>query len=250
MAKAAPQVRTGRVSKINYAAGTYEVTYKDRGGAVTCEMNGVSNGRYKMPEIGDIVNIEHNGNGTVMGTAVGTIWNQNNVPVNGRKGIYRQEFARTKGKAYEEYDDETGTYIVYADKRLGRNSAGEIYDEAKGSATLTAAGQLVLRSTGSSAAISASGGVGIAAGAAVSVEAGSYYSLVAAGNATEEIGGDAEKTVSGDTKEEYSGTVERTYEDNVTEETTGNITRTVEGDVTDEITGDVSKTIEGVSLLS
>lgn len=126
----APQARTGRVSKINYEAGTYEVTYPDRGHAVTCTINAVSNGEYKMPEIGDLVSVVHNGNGAVAGVASGTVWNQTNKPVKGHAGYYRKEYGRTKGKAYEEYDDATGVHTTYADKRLGRNSAGEILTKA------------------------------------------------------------------------------------------------------------------------
>lgn len=41
--------RTGRVSAIDYEAGTYEVTYFDRGKSVTRQINAMSNGEYKMP---------------------------------------------------------------------------------------------------------------------------------------------------------------------------------------------------------
>ena len=41
--------RTGRVSAIDYKAGTYEVTYFDRGKSVTRQINAISNGEYKMP---------------------------------------------------------------------------------------------------------------------------------------------------------------------------------------------------------
>lgn len=39
--------RTGRVSSIDYAAGTYEVTYFDRGRSVTRKINAMSNGEYQ-----------------------------------------------------------------------------------------------------------------------------------------------------------------------------------------------------------
>ena len=39
--------RTGRVSAIDYEAGTYEVTYFDRGKSVTRQINAMSNGEYK-----------------------------------------------------------------------------------------------------------------------------------------------------------------------------------------------------------
>lgn len=246
MAKAAaPQVRTGRVSKINYEDGTYEVTYADRGGAVTCPINAVSNGRYKMPEIGDIVCVEHNGNGTVMGSTMGTVWNRRNKPVNGRQGLYRQEFGRTKGKAYEEYDDTTGVLQTNADTGIRRNSKGEIFDESAGPTTITAGGQLMLQSRGSSASISATGGVGIAAGEAVDIEAGSYLSMKSEAEMTVECGGDATVKVTGKTTEEYTGKVSRTHTAEVTETNEADVTRTTEGDEDTTVEGDASLTVNG-----
>ena len=52
--------RTGRVSAIDYKAGTYEVTYFDRGKSVTRQINAISNGEYKMPSIGQVVSVSHN----------------------------------------------------------------------------------------------------------------------------------------------------------------------------------------------
>ena len=46
--------RTGRVSAIDYEAGTYEVTYFDRGKSVTRQINAMSNGEYKMPCVGPV----------------------------------------------------------------------------------------------------------------------------------------------------------------------------------------------------
>ena len=55
--------RTGRVSAIDYEAGTYEVTYFDRGKSVTRQINAMSNGEYKMPCVGQVVSVAHNSNG-------------------------------------------------------------------------------------------------------------------------------------------------------------------------------------------
>lgn len=57
----APQVRTGRVSSIDYKHGTYEVVFADRA-SVSCTINAQSNGEYKMPEIGQTVSCTMNGN--------------------------------------------------------------------------------------------------------------------------------------------------------------------------------------------
>ena len=83
--------RTGRVSAIDYEAGTYEVTYFDRGKSVTRQINAMSNGEYKMPCVGQVVSVAHNSNGTAAGTTTGTVWNKTNKPAEGYKGLYRKE---------------------------------------------------------------------------------------------------------------------------------------------------------------
>lgn len=60
--------RTGRVSAIDYEAGTYEVTYFDRGQSVTRKINAISNGEYKMPVIGQIVSVAHTSSGLAAAT--------------------------------------------------------------------------------------------------------------------------------------------------------------------------------------
>lgn len=130
--------RTGRVSAIDYAAGTYEVTYFDRGKSVTMKVNAVSNGEYRMPNIGQIVSVSHNSNGTEAAVSMGTVWNQKNRPAEGYKGLYRKEFGSRQGQAYERYDENTGEYTQFANKRTGRKCGGDIRDEAKGKMGMTA----------------------------------------------------------------------------------------------------------------
>ena len=93
-------VRTGRVSAIDYKRGTYQVTYYDRGQSVTQTINAVSNGEYRMPEIGQIVSVQHNSNGQAAGSSMGTVWNHSNRPAEGCRGLYRKEYGRKKGQAY------------------------------------------------------------------------------------------------------------------------------------------------------
>ena len=78
--------RTGRVSAIDYEAGTYEVTYFDRGQSVTRKINAISNGEYKMPVIGQIVSVAHTSSGLAAATTTGTVWNKTNRPAEGFKG--------------------------------------------------------------------------------------------------------------------------------------------------------------------
>ena len=173
--------RTGRVSAIDYEAGTYEVTYFDRGKSVTRQINAISNGEYKMPSIGQIVSVNHASNGAAAATTTGTVWNKTNRPAEGFKGLFRKEYGSRKGVAYERYDENTGVYTQYINGRTGRNCKGEIYDEAKGPVSFVAGGQFQAKSSEGSMSLNAKAGIGIVAGTTVSIEAGSSVSIEAAG---------------------------------------------------------------------
>ena len=79
--------RTGRVSAIDYEAGTYEVTYFDRGQSVTRKINAISNGEYKMPVIGQIVSVAHTSSGL----------EQNKPPGGGLQGALPKGIRLPKG---------------------------------------------------------------------------------------------------------------------------------------------------------
>ena len=142
--------RVGRVSSIDYESGTYEVTYADQGRRVTARINAMSNGEYKMPRVGQIVSVTHTSNGTAAATTSGTVWNRSNRPAEGFKGLYRKEYGSQKGRAYSRYDENTGVYTQYVDKRTGRTCNGEIFDEAKGPISLVAGGQFQAKSSSAS----------------------------------------------------------------------------------------------------
>lgn len=187
--------RTGRVSSIDYEMGTYEVTYFDRGQSVTRKINAISNGEYKMPVVGQVVSVAHTSSGHAAATTTGTVWNQTNTPAEGYKGLYRKEYASQKGKAYDRYDENTGVFTQYVDKRTGRNCNGEIYDEAKGPVSTVAGGQVQITSTKSSVGLNANAGVGIIAGTSVSIEAGGFVSIEAGGGMSIAAGGDLDLSV-------------------------------------------------------
>lgn len=198
--------RTGRVSSIDYAAGTYEVTYFDRGRSVTRKINAMSNGEYKMPTVGQIVSVTHTSSGLAAATTTGTVWNKTNAPAEGYQGLYRKEYASRKGQAYDRYDENTGVYTQYVDKRTGRTCNGEIYDEAKGPISLVGGGQIQVSSSEASVSLNAKTGVGIAAGTTVSLEAGGELSVSAGGKVSlegqegleiEVSGGEAKITLNG-----------------------------------------------------
>lgn len=189
--------RTGRVSSIDYEAGTYEVTYFDRGQSVTRKINAISNGEYKMPNIGQIVSVSHQSNGTAAATTIGTVWNKTNKPAEGYKGLYRKEFASKKGQAYDRYDENTGVYTQYIDGRASRICKGEIYDEAAGPACFTGGGQVQLMSRKGSASVQGKTGVGIVSEQSISAEAGTVINFTAGGAFSTSSGGDTTFTVGG-----------------------------------------------------
>lgn len=241
--------RTGRVSAIDYEAGTYEVTYFDRGKSVTRQINAMSNGEYKMPCVGQVVSLAHNSNGTAAGTTTGTVWNKTNKPAEGYKGLYRKEYGTSrKGQAYSRYDENTGVYTQYVDKRTGRTCNGEIFDEAKGPVSVIAGGQLQLKSSGASASIQAKTGMGIVAGTTVAIEAGTFMSLEATGAMSISAGGDFKFNIGGDSEEKRKGTTKQEYLDNVEQEVTGDVLQTITGTVTRNVTGDVTLNINGASI--
>lgn len=101
-------IRVGCVSKINYTAGTIEVTYPDRDDAVTDPFPVLSfNDEYKMPDIGDDVLVLHLSNGSALGVVLGPYWNEDNKPQVSGKDVYRKELSRTPGKAYMQFKDGT-----------------------------------------------------------------------------------------------------------------------------------------------
>ena len=276
--------RTGRVSAVNYAAGTYEVTYFDRGRSVTRVVNAVSNGEYRMPQVGDMVAVNHNSTSQADATAAGTIWNRRNAPTEGFEGLYRKEYGRKNGRAYLRYDDNSGVLREYTPGGTGRNTNGELYDEAKGPMSFVAALAMTLKSLatvgiqgGRGVAINSGGNVTIEAAGAVSEECEGGRSVAVGGDNTLTVGGKDEETFSGAAKRSYkaavtevflssvkrtvtglftrtlNGKANLTYNDDVMEtynadterKHTGDITEKVEGTVTQEVTGDVTQTVEG-----
>lgn len=108
-------IRKGRVSSVNYDTGMMRVTYKDRDGEVTPEIPMLNNNmEYSMPAIGQDVLVAHLANGSSRGVVLGPIWNQENVPAEAGKDLYRKDFSSRKGVAYTEYDDKTGAYRIKA----------------------------------------------------------------------------------------------------------------------------------------
>lgn len=86
------EIRVGKVSSINYEAGTVKVVYHDRDDEVTREMPMLANGVYEMPKVGDQVYVQHLSNGTEAGVVLGRAWSQKNGPAESGAGLWRKDF--------------------------------------------------------------------------------------------------------------------------------------------------------------
>lgn len=109
-------IRTGKVSSINYEEGTIRVVYTDKNNAVTTELPVLNfNGEYKMPQIDDMVLVTHLSNGSSLGIVCGSFWSSGNKPVETGEGLYRKELGAIPGEAYIKYDSKTKTVIIKAE---------------------------------------------------------------------------------------------------------------------------------------
>lgn len=253
--------RVGRVSSINYDAGTARVTYADQDGAVTKEVSFVASGTYNMPQVGDLVQITHNSNGTTAACVGGALWTpKSNRPYETGQGLYRQELSNTRNKSFNRYNDKTGEYLRRTNG-LYRRQAAEIYDEATGRVGICGGGDVTLRSTGASVGIVATSGVGINAGkmvtidagSDVNIEAGAIMSLTTGGKWLREVAGKATDTLKADATATYKAkrTVTVTGPDKQTNkatrqlEVTGTNTEKFKGRHVLQVKGQSTATFEG-----
>lgn len=107
------EIRLGKVSAIDYAAGMIRVVYHEKDDSVTRLIPLLSD-EYSMPEVGDQVLVLHLSNGAEAGVVLGRPWSEKNTPLEGEKGLYRKDMARTPGEAMIRYKD--GTLTIKAAK--------------------------------------------------------------------------------------------------------------------------------------
>jgi phage baseplate assembly protein V len=124
----ANEVRIGRISAIDYAAGMVRVVYADSDNNVTMPMPLLA-GEYNMPEIGEQVIVLHLSNGSEAGVVLGKYWNNKNLPPEGEQGVFRKELGRTPGAATIRYDGDT----------LSISCSGNVTIKADGNFTIDAA---------------------------------------------------------------------------------------------------------------
>ena len=86
-------IRIGKVSRVDYEKGMVSVYYEDRTAMVTSIMPVLSNGRYKMPKIGESILVAHLSNGTNAAVVLGTVFNDANVPKMSGQNVYYEEMS-------------------------------------------------------------------------------------------------------------------------------------------------------------
>ena len=90
-------IRLGKISAIDYAAGTVRVVYHEKDDAVTAPIPLISS-EYFMPEVDDMVMVLHLSNGTEAGVVLGRPWSEKNKPPEGSKGLYRKDLGKRDHK--------------------------------------------------------------------------------------------------------------------------------------------------------
>ena len=86
-------IRIGKVSSIDYEKGMISVYYEDRTAMVTSTMPVLSNGKYKMPKVGESILVAHLSNGTNAAVVLGTVFNEANIPKMSGQNVYYEEIS-------------------------------------------------------------------------------------------------------------------------------------------------------------
>lgn len=156
------EVRFGNVSSIDYEAGMCEVTYPDRDDTVTDKVPFLSNGEYRMPEVGDLVVVLHPGDSPEDAVVLGTIYTEEDKPPEGKEKVFRKEYSNTDGQAYRKFDANKSELSDFVD--------GKKILEAK---------SLEIKVGGATVTVSESGAVKINSTAGITISASGEFKLTA-----------------------------------------------------------------------
>ena len=126
---AGASVRLGKISAIDYPSGTVRVVFSDRDSSVTRLIPYFCGDEYKMPEIGDTVITLHLSNGSEAAVVLGKPYSGKNPPPEGKKGLYRKDFANVLGESLMRYFEGVLEFtapkqvIITAEKAIIRGDA-------------------------------------------------------------------------------------------------------------------------------
>ena len=113
------RIRVGKVSSVDYLAGTVDVIFSDEEDSVRRGIP-VFSSEYIMPKINDMVVVifQSNSGTREQGYVVGTPFSEKNMPEVSGKGVFFKRFSDT---AYMQYDPESDTLTIDAGKVRIRN---------------------------------------------------------------------------------------------------------------------------------
>lgn len=88
------EIRIGKVSSVNYAAGTVRIVYKDKSDKGTAELPVFCGmGEYQMPKVDDQVLVLHLSNDSSIGIVMGRFWTGKIPPVIHGPGAYQKNLS-------------------------------------------------------------------------------------------------------------------------------------------------------------
>ena len=147
------EIRLGKVSAVNYTAGTIRVVYHEKDDSVTREIPMLSD-EYYMPAPGDMVLVLHLSNGTEAGVVLGRPWSGKTTPPEGAEGLYRKDLARTPGEAMIRYKN--GILTIKAAKVLEDGNV-EVTGDLTVNGNLTVTGTITAQSVTATGDVTAGG---------------------------------------------------------------------------------------------
>lgn len=127
-------IRIGKVSSVDSAAGTVRVVYHEKDDAVTRSipmLSPVFSGLYSLPEVGDQVLVLHLSNGAEAGIVLGRPWSERFPPPEGAEGLVRLDMDRTPGAAVVRYDAKEKDLTIHCDGTLRITAGGAMIINGK-----------------------------------------------------------------------------------------------------------------------
>lgn len=118
------EIRVGKVSSVNYTAGTVRIVYPDKSEKGTAELPvfcGI--GEYQMPKVDDQVLVVHLSNDSSVGIVMGRFWSGSFLPPQSGEGVYHKRLS-DDGAAFIQQIG--GVLTLCAGEIALRGSAGTI----------------------------------------------------------------------------------------------------------------------------
>lgn len=144
------EIRLGKISDVDHAAGMVRVVYHEKDDDVTRMipiLSTVFSGVYSMPEVGDQVLVLHLSNGSEAGVVLGRPWSEKFAPPEGAEGLFRLDMDRSPGTAMVRYDAKSKELTIHCDGDVRIAAGGALDISAGGPVGITAGGDITLNGT-------------------------------------------------------------------------------------------------------